>query len=147
LPPLATALATASVRWLKGPCNDDHLAWDLYPLVYLSAPRPLTMQEDPRGVIERALRMSLHAGGRDPRPTGLLEWVTSGWQAGVGLCGSGGGVACGGELAEGVGDLGVAVVGGVLVAQGGLGGGVAEAVHEFGEGGAGVGGEDGAGVA
>ncbi len=53
----------------------------------------------------------------------------------------------GGELAEGVGDLGVAVVGGVLVAECGCRGGVAEAVHEFGEGGSGVGGEDGAGVA
>jgi hypothetical protein len=71
----------------------------------------------------------------------LLSW------GGRGLGGSCLGVACGGELAECVGDLGVAVVDGVLVAQGGGGGGVAEAVHEFGEGGAGVGGEDGAGVA
>jgi hypothetical protein len=50
-------------------------------------------------------------------------------------------------LAEGVSDLGVAVVDGVLVAKGSLGGGVAEAVHELGEGCSGVGGEDGAGVA
>ena len=43
--------------------------------------------------------------------------------------------------------MGVAVVGGVLVAECGCRGGVAEAVHEFGQGGSGMGGEDRAGVA
>ncbi|MCD9153109.1 hypothetical protein NP095_06765 [Aeromicrobium duanguangcaii] len=52
-----------------------------------------------------------------------------------------------GEGGETAGDFLVAFFGGVLVAQGCAGGGVAESVHEFGEGCAGLGGEDGAGVA
>jgi hypothetical protein len=51
------------------------------------------------------------------------------------------------HLREALGDLGISVGGGVLVAHGGAGRGVAEATHEFGEGRAGLGGEDGAGVA
>ncbi len=48
---------------------------------------------------------------------------------------------------KGTGDLGVAVVGGVLVEQGGGGGGVAEPAHELLGGRAGGRGEGGAGVA
>lgn len=45
-----------------------------------------------------------------------------------------------GEVGELLSDVGVAAEGGVLVAEGGLGGGVADAGHEFGEGGSGAGG-------
>ncbi len=51
------------------------------------------------------------------------------------------------ELREPLGDLGVAVGGGVLVSHGGTGGGVAEAAHELREGRAGLGCEDRTGVA
>lgn len=51
-----------------------------------------------------------------------------------------------GEGRQSAGNFLVAFLSGVLVAEGCAGGGVAESVHEFGEGGAGLGGEDGAGV-
>jgi hypothetical protein len=50
------------------------------------------------------------------------------------------------DRGEPAGDLGVSSLGGVLVAEGSGGGGVPEPAHEFGEGGAGLGGEDGPGV-